>query len=379
LTPFIGWQDRRGDEPCPGTDLTWARRAAELAGPESRQRTGCGLATGYAAVTLFWMNGTGVLPPGGTVCFLPDYLAAALTGGRPVTDWTMAASGGAFDLRSRDWDTNLLTVLNIPRAILPDVRPPGIRLGPLTVDVGLPMGVPVFNGLGDNQASFLGSVADHRATALVNVGTGGQVAARTDEPVIDDDVEARPFPDGGFLAVSAGLAGGRAYAALEGFYRQVAGQVRDDVGPLYEAMNALAADVPAGADGLRCEPYFHGARHREGLTATFTGVTAANFTPGHVARAVLEGIARSLAGGYAAVLRHRSPARTLVGAGNGLRENPLLARLVSAEFGMPLRRPGHREEAAYGAALLAAVGAGVQPDLAAAGRLIRYPTSDGLR
>jgi len=377
LTPFIGWQDRRGDEPCPGTGQTWARRAAELAGPESRHRTGCRLATGYAVVTLFWLRETGNLPPAGTTCFLTDYLAATLIGRPPVTDATMAASGGALDLGTRDWDVDVLVPLGVPRGGLADVRPSGERLGELTAtaatETGLPAGVPVFNGIGDNQASFLGSVADHGNTALVNVGTGGQVAMRTDEPVVDDEIEARPFPDGGYLAVAASLCGGRSYAALEGFFRQVAGQVFGlEPGRLFQTLNRLAAEAPAGAHGLRCEPWFYGTRHREDLRASITGATAGNFTPGHLARAVLEGIAGSLHGGYAALRRHRGPAQTVVGAGNGLRENPLLADLVAAEFGRPVRRPTHREEAAYGAALLAAVGAGVQPDLASAGRLIRY-------
>lgn len=378
LTPFIGWQDGRGNDPCPGTGLSWARRAAVLAGDGSRRRTGCRLASGYAAVTLFWLRETGVLPAGGTACFLTDYLGATLTGLRPVSDWTCAASGGAYNLRTRDWDADVLAALALPRSVWPEVRPPGAVLGPLApaaaAEVGLPAGVPVFNGIGDNQAGFLGSVADHRDTVLLNVGTGGQAGAHTAEPVDDAEVEARPFPDGGFLAVAASLGGGRSYAALEGFFRQVAGQVLGRTHPdrLYETMNRLAAAVPAWADGLRCEPYFHGARHREDLRASFAGLSAANFTPGHLARALLEGIARSLRGGYAAILRHRGPAGTLVGAGNGLRENPVLAGIVEAEFGMPLGRPAHREEAAYGSALLAAVGAGVQPTLAAAAALIRY-------
>jgi ribulose kinase len=62
----------------------------------------------------------------------------------------------------------------------------------------------------------------------------------------------------------------------------------------------------------------------------------------------------------------------LVGSGNGLRENNVLAGCVAEEFGTALRVPLHREEAAFGAALLAAVGAGLFPDLPAAGWLIRH-------
>jgi sugar (pentulose or hexulose) kinase len=63
-----------------------------------------------------------------------------------------------------------------------------------------------------------------------------------------------------------------------------------------------------------------------------------------------------------------------VGAGNGLRENRLLAQIVAAAFREPMRLPVHREEAAYGAALMAAVGTGVFPSLKEAGRLIHYET-----
>jgi sugar (pentulose or hexulose) kinase len=63
-----------------------------------------------------------------------------------------------------------------------------------------------------------------------------------------------------------------------------------------------------------------------------------------------------------------------VGAGNGVRENPVLAGIIAEEFGLPLALPTHREEAAFGAALIAALGAGIVSDLAAAGRVIRYRT-----
>ena len=66
-----------------------------------------------------------------------------------------------------------------------------------------------------------------------------------------------------------------------------------------------------------------------------------------------------------------APTEYLVGAGNGLRENAVLAEMVAAQFGLPLAVTSHREEAAYGAALVASVGAGVWPDLAAAGHLIQ--------
>jgi sugar (pentulose or hexulose) kinase len=378
-TPFINWQDRRSEQTLPGTGQTYVRRALELAGPDAPRRTGCRLAAGYMGVTLYWMRATGALPDEGLACFLMDYFAAVLTGRRPATDPTCGASSGLLDVTTGTWDADLLAALGLPETLLPPVRPSGDRLGGLTpalaAETGLPAGLPVFVGVGDNQASFVGSVSNPAEAVLVNVGTGGQVATRVDRFRYDPQLETRPFPKGGFLLVSAGLAGGASYAVLERFFREAGATlfgVREPA-PLYPLLNHLAGQVPAGSDGLRCEPFFSGTRAHPDLRASWTGVTAANFTPAHLTRALLEGLARTLRSGYERIAPHAGMPRTrLVGAGNGLRENPVLRQIVGQAFGMPLVLPRHREEAAYGAALLAAVGSSLFPDLTAAGRINQY-------
>jgi sugar (pentulose or hexulose) kinase len=378
-TPLINWQDRRGDQPCPNTDQTYVRRALERAGPEAPQRTGCRLAAGYMGVTLSWMKATGVLLANGLACFLMDYFAALLTDRPPVTDATCAASSGLFDVAVGTWDADLLTALELPRRLFPEVRPSGERLGGLTsawaTATGLPAGLPVFVGIGDNQASFLGSVGDPADAVLVNVGTGGQVTTYSERFRYDPLLETRPFPRGGYLLVAAGLSGGAAYAVLERFFRQCGTQFFGIEAPeaLYSVLNQLAAVVPSGAEGLRCEPFFSGTRLRPELRASWSGVSAENFTPAHLTRALLDGMARTFRNGYDQMVRDSDrPRQRLIGAGNGLRENPVLARIVAEAFALPLSFPRHREEAAYGAALLAGVGAGLFPDVATAGRIIQY-------
>src|SRR5581483_2061435 len=131
---------------------------------------------------------------------------------RPVTDPTCAASSGAFDVSRGDWDAQTLAALELPTALFAEIRPSGDRLGGLTSAMAeatdLPAGLPVFAGIGDNQASFLGSVADRDDTVLVNVGTGAQVSAWCDRFQHDPLLETRPFPKQGFLLVCAGLSGG---------------------------------------------------------------------------------------------------------------------------------------------------------------------------
>lgn len=378
-TPLINWQDRRANQPFPGSNETYVQRALARVGDNAPQRAGCRLAAGYLGVTVFWLKEAGLLPAAATACSIMDYFAAALTGCRPVTDATCAAASGMLDVAASDWDRATIEALGLSPAMFPPVRPSGELLGPLKPDIaelcGLPAGLPVFVGIGDNQASFLGSVGDPAGAILVNVGTGGQVAAFSDQFVYDPLLETRPFPRGGFLLVAAGLCGGASYAALERFFRQVGTQLfgAETGEPLYEKMNRLAAGVPPGADGLECEPFFTGTRARPGLRASLRGASATNFTPGHLTRAVLEGMARTVRDGYDQIIHHTGrPSTRLIGAGNGLRENVVLAQIVAEAFAMPMGFPHHREEAAYGAALIAAVGAGVFPNVARAGRVIRW-------
>jgi sugar (pentulose or hexulose) kinase len=373
VTPFINWQDRRGEETAAGGG-TYVADATRRAGDDAPQRTGCRLATGFMGVTLFWLRNNGVLPARGTACFLMDYCGAQLTGGAPVTDATCAASSGLFDVKAGRWDTDLIAALELPSALFPEVRASGAPLGTITAAMaratGLPEGLPVFVGIGDNQASFLGSVAELDASVLVNVGTGAQVSVFVERFRFDDVLETRPFPGGGYLLAWAGLCGGRSYALLEQFFRQV-GERLCGVATgesLFAAMNRLAESVPRGADGIRCEPFFTGSRQQPELRAAWTGISADNFTPGHMTRALLEGMARTYRTGYDSLGCGRSQ---LIGAGNGLRENAVLRRCVAEEFGLPLRMPLHREEAACGAALVAAVGAGLFPDVRAASSLVR--------
>ena len=379
MGPFIGWQDRRGLDPLPGDDQTFLARAARLSGPATAARTGCALATGFMGVTLFWLKETGGLPATGTACFITDYLGALLTGGAPVTDPTMGASSGLFHLAERRWDSETIRNLGLSPGFFPEVREAGDRWGRLTVEAArltdLTAGVPVFVGLGDNQASFLGSVADRGETVQVNIGTGGQVGRYTDTIHEAPPLETRPFPRGGYLLVEAGLCGGRSYATLRKFFGETAAQVCDapDERDLYAAMNALAQRAPRGSGGVGCDPFFTGTRAEPGRRAGWSNISEENFTPGNMIRALLEGMARAFRDGYVRIVTATgSSCARLVGAGNGVRKNPVLAGIIAEEFGLPLAVPTHHEEATFGAAVIAALGAGIFSDLAAAGRVIHY-------
>lgn len=365
VTPLINWLDRRGEENFPGTDRTYVEEAIRLVGEEAAQRTGCRLAPGYMGVTLFWMKAKGLLPASGTACFLTDYFGSFLTGECPLTDPTMAASSGLLNVPLRTWDKGATDALGLRISLLPDIREAGQRFGVLIRSAaeltGLPAGLPVSVPLGDSQASFVGCVRDRENCVLVNVGTGAQVSAYSEKYAYAPPLEARPFPRRGHLLVYAEPCGGWSYAVLEGFFRSVGQEVLGlpVAQPLYDIMNRLAASVPSGADGIRCQPFFGGSRANPELRAAWTGVSAENFTPAHMTRALLEGVASCLCDGYGLIRDAAGrPFGRMVGGGNALRENPVLASILSEQFSMPIEFPRHREEAAVGAALISAPSAG---------------------
>jgi len=289
---------------------------------------------------------------------------------RPVTDPTLAASLGLYDLGRDRFDPDALRKAGLDDLAWSRVAPAGTRVGSTAA------GTAVFAPLGDNQASFLGSVRDHERTVLLNVGTGGQVCVFTREPgALPFPLETRPFPGGGFLRVGASLCGGKAYALLEGFFRQVCeafGAGRAEAS-LYERMNALAREQGAEDPPLEVDTRFQGTRADAGITGSIGGITLGNLTPAALVRGFLRGISGELHG-YFLEMTGEEPRRftALVGSGNGIRRNPALREELGRRFALPLLVPRQPEEAALGAALCAAVGLGALPDFARAGAMLEY-------
>jgi sugar (pentulose or hexulose) kinase len=379
LTPLINWQDKRGLELMRGTSRSYVDVARERLGDKTSQRAGCRMFAGFAGLTLFWLKANGQLPAAGRACFIMDLFGARLAASPPVTEPSCAGSSGVLNVHTRQWDAGAIRALELPPELFPEIREAHQPIGPLcpsmAVATGLAAGTPVFAPIGDHQASFLGSLRDFRKDVLVNVGTGAQVAVFTEGDRFADPVELRPFPIRHNLLSNVGLAGGWSYQVLESFFRRITRELfeANADAPVYERLNALAASVPAGCDGLVCDPHFSGTRGVPSARGAFAGVTPQNMTPGHFTRALLEGMARSLRDGdrYLSISENRLRGR-LVAAGNALRENTLLRECVEKEFGQPLSFTSHREEAAFGAALSASVGAGLFSSLEEAASLIAY-------
>ena len=384
LSPLINWQDRRALQLMPDGKITWLQAARNAIGLDTWAQTGCWLHPGFMAVTLFEMVARNQLPQNARALFIMDYFVSKLTGQPPVTEPSCAGSSGVYNVRSRQWNAEAILSMGLQRSLFPEIREANSRVGGLTAEqaeaTGLSRGTPVFAPIGDHQASFLGSVADRRNSVLVNVGTGAQVAVYTDGFEFAPPIELRPFPCGGNLLSNVGLAGGWSYQVLEQFFQSAGRQLFhvECQEKLYEDLNKLARTIAPGADGLRCYPQFSGTRLDPTVRGSITGLSPQSFTPAHLARAVLEGMGRSLHDGFRAIQQiTKANPTTLVAAGNGLRENRLLAEIVSDAFGLPMVFTMHREEAAFGAAIVACVGSNLFANVEVAARsLIRTMPSE---
>jgi sedoheptulokinase len=366
-SPLSTWQDGRGDLARPD-GLTYA-------GFLSRE-TGQSLSTGMGLVSHYCNAREGRVPArAAALCTIADYVAMRLAGSKvPVMDATNAASLGCFDIERLEFRLDALRRVGVDGRLLPGVAVDYPPLGEMRP------GMPVFTALGDNQASFLGSVRELRGTALVNVGTGSQLSVWTAERIEAPNIDARPFPFDGFLGVGAALCGGRAYALLRDFFERTLRLFGAAAGAVtWEAMNAVDESALQGGR-LAVDTRFEGTRADPAVRGGVAGLGTDTFTPEHLVAGVREGIASELHGFHGCLPEGmRRGVVRLVGSGNAIRFNPALRRAFERRFGMPMAVPAHREEAAFGAALLAGIAGGAFTGLAGAGSLVRYQEGETLR
>jgi len=379
LGNLITWQDGRCLEPDPHGRSSLEQMRI-LIPARLWEACGCLPASGFMGSTLFWLSRHQAIPKGTIrVSFVHDWIAGLLTDQMPVTDPSDAGSAGVFNLAATAWHRRICETLDLPVELLPPIRESGEIIGRLTPDAaratGLPPDTPVCNGIGDNQASVLGSIAQPDNSILVNVGTGGQISWAIPSFYRAEGMETRYLPPKRYMLVGASLCGGRAFAWLNGV-------VRDWIAPfapvpdretVYARLVGLASLAPGNASGLRARTTLAGTRADPVLRGSFEGIALDNFTLGNVARAVLEGIVEELCSFYRASVGENNTGHTIVVAsGNAVRKNPLFREFISSRFGLPVVVPKHQEEASFGVALLAGVSTGVWPDLGTAGQHVGY-------
>jgi sedoheptulokinase len=361
ISPLYNWQDGRGD-----LEYEDNRSYAEFLSCSTKHK----LATGFGTVTHFYNLHNGLVPLSARfICTIHDYVAMKLAQGTvPQMHSSNAASLGLFNIETCSFDNQ--AILN---AGMDDMLFPAISQGVKVIGT-TSSNIPVAVAIGDNQASFLGSVRDRNASILINIGTGSQISLFIQGLNYSSYVETRPFSDNGYLLVGASLCGGSAYALLDNFFRSIVYMATGkESPPLYDVMDKEAEKYLNTGNKLEVSTMFRGTRENPLLRGAIGNIGMDNFTPQHFVLGILEGIVKELYDLYENMIPAAGEKPTIiVGSGNGIRKNQRLQRIISEKFNMKLQIPVYKEEAAYGAALFAMVSVGYFKDISEAQKMIRY-------
>ena len=299
-----------------------------------------------------------------------DYVRFRLTGERAI-DVADASGTLMLDVARRQWSSEVLSALQIDRALLPKLYESPEVCGTVSSAgseaTGLSQGTPVVAGAGDQAAGAIGMGIVTPGSVSATIGTSGVVFAATDRPALDAQGRLHTFchaVPGRWHVMGVTQAAG---LSLRWFRdRFGAGDANDGRDP-YERLTAEAAAIPSGSDGLLWAPYLMGERtpHLDpNARGALVGLTASH-TRAHVIRAILEGVAFSLKDTFSIFDEMNVPVRNIRLGGGGAR-SPLWRQIQADVYGREVETVTAEEGAAYGAAILAGVGAKIWPSVDAA-------------
>jgi xylulokinase len=348
LRPAILWLDVRSEADA-------AALAARL-GPEAEALGGNRVHAYYLGPKLAWLRDhePTVLERAATILQSHSVPVMRLTGAR-VTDYSSAAlCAPLYDARSRAWSRAMCERLSIPYALLPALHPAHAVAGTVTAaaarETGVVAGTPVVVGGADFAASTLAAGVLDPGEACLMLGTSGNLIAPLPEPGFDTRlINTHHVGCERALTLGATLSG-----AVQEWFRGVAAPGVD-----FETLDAEAAGIFAGADGVTLLPYLQGERtpHWDaGARGAFLGLSLAH-RRGHLYRAVLEGIAVSFRH-CADVMRDSGVTLREVVAVDGGARSGLWRQIIADALGVPLFYLPDAAGAAAGAALLAGLGSG---------------------
>lgn len=347
VSPLYTWQDMRGS-------LLY-KDGMSYAAYLSKQ-TGFPLSTGFGLVTHYYNKVNSLVPQNAVkLCTIMDYTAIRLTGKcEPLVDCSNAASLGFFDKEKLAFDKEALWNVGIDSSILPEIGKAFSRVGHYE-------NISVYTAIGDNQASFLGSIRDIRHSIHITVGTSSQISVYSEDYVNVPLLDTRPLPGGGYILVGAALCGGCSFSLLKKFFSETiklyTGEEMDDT-DLYKIMVSVPYKE-VQEDDIRVETLFGGTRSHPEKRGKIMNISCLNWHPENLIRGFLEGMSQELYDFYQLLPNSIRERKTiLVGSGNGIKRNPLLCQILEERFKCHLQVSACREEAALGACICGMVGNG---------------------
>lgn len=359
LRPALIWCDQRTAEECRYLNaVVGAERLVELtANPALTNFTLTKLLWVRTHEPDLWRKFNGFLLP-------KDYVRLRLTGVRAI-DVADASGTLLLDVAHRRWSYSMMEAVDLSPSCLPTLYESPDVVGYVTQtaarSTGLRPGTPVVAGAGDQAAGATGMGIVHPGDVSATIGTSGVVFAASDAPFTDPKGRLHTFCHaipGRWHVMGVTQAAGlslRWFRDVFGVQDRPADSQRDP----YELLTEEATGVPAGSEGVLWAPYLMGERtpHLDPEARAALVGLAANHGRGHIVRAILEGVAFSLKDTLTIFKELSIPVRAIRLGGGGARSS--LWRQIQADvYGQAVETVAAEEGAAYGAALLAGVGAG---------------------
>ena len=359
LRPSILWCDTRTDVQC--------KRINETIGEENLRNLVANPALeGFTLPKILWVreHEPEIYNRIAKVLLPKDYIRFRLSG-EFATDVSDAAGTLMFDVASRKWSAPVLSQFAIPSSWLPPVFESIDVVGRLNRSMsemtGLPEGIPLVAGGADNACGAVGCGVVKEEIVLASIGTSGVVLAPSSKPRTDPAMRAHTFCHSVshmWYVMGVTLMAGGAFRWYRDTFTNENG---------YEQLTEEAATVPPGSEGLFFLPYLNGERtpHRSASArGSFVGATIRHKRK-HFSRAVLEGITFAMRDSLE-IIRHLGiPIRQIRVTGGGAKSR-FWRQLQADVYGSEVAMVNSDEGPAFGAALIAGVGAGVYTSISEA-------------
>jgi xylulokinase len=351
LRPSIIWCDQRTEKQCRDlTEKIGAEKLIELVSNPALPN--------FTLTKMLWAreNEPEIWNQTKTVLLPKDYLRFCLSGDK-ATDVSDASGTLMLDVKNRKWSSEIMTAVEMSESLLPELYESSEITGEISdecaAETGLIAGTKIVAGAGDNAAGAIGMGIVRVGAVSATIGTSGVVFAVTDQPSIDlkgrihtfcHAVPHRWHNTG--VTQAAGL-------SFKWFRDNFAANES------YDELVEAAKKISVGAEGLLWTPYLMGERtpHVDSnVRASLIGLTASH-TKAHVVRAILEGVAFSLRDAIEIFKELNVPIESIKLGGGGAKSS-VWGQIQADVYGQTVETIQAEEGAAYGAALLAGVGAG---------------------
>ncbi|MBE6770969.1 MAG: xylulokinase [Ruminococcaceae bacterium] len=366
LRPSILWCDQRTAKEC--------EQLTEMLGRDTLIKITANPAlTGFTASKILWVknNEPEIFDKCRHILLPKDYLRFRLTG-EFATEVSDASGMQLLDVPNRKWSDVMINTLGIKEEYLAKVYESPEITGYINEDTaektGLSTKTTVVGGAGDNAAAAVGMGVVTEGKAFTTIGTSGVVFAHTDNPIIDPEGRVHTFccavPNAWHVMGVTQGAGLSLQWFKNNFCYEEKQQAKDENKDVYQITDEKAKNIPIGCDKLIYLPYLMGERtpHLDpDCRGVFFGLSAMH-TKSHLIRAVMEGVTYSLYDCLLVLKEMNIAPLSMLLCGGGSKSK-LWKSMICNTFAMPVETSKSSEAPALGVAILAAVGAGIYPDV----------------